>query len=749
MRASKPMIDHSRDLDALDPPVGPDGGRLRETTLRPSAEELDRIVDALPRLLDPDHADMLTGSGISPEVIVSRGYRTIKNKSVLESLGFQFWQARVPALLVPLRSREGKVVSVQIRPDRPRVDKSGKVIKYDTPMGSGHRVDFPPGLPLPESGEEIWITEGVKKADALSSQGIFCLALPGVDTWSGTEAIQDLKGIDWRGRTVVVAFDSDAATNPRVAKALEAMARFLRDRNASVRYLHLPTGINGKKQGIDDYLGSGRTLVDVRALIINPPDPALPDPVSQAWTGHLDRTPTGRLVPNSRTLGFIVRNSPEFGSLRYNEFSGLICRGHEITPVVESDLFRWCEWIEQTYGRGCTVPLARLREAVGAVGMERPFHPVRDWLGSLSWDGSPRIDQLFSSYYGAAATAFVRAVSRNFLIGGVARIFSPGAKVDTMPILEGEQGVLKSTSIQVLFGEDWAAELKADPNHKDFESSLLGIWALEFAELESLDRAGVSRIKLQMSTRVDWIRLPYRHDNQRFPRQVVFVGSTNDSHYLRDATGARRFWPIRVGQIDIDALRRDRDQLWAEAVHWYQAGESWWKVPADEAQEEQEARYRADSWEEIIRPWLASSPEVTTTEVLTDCLGIETKWHDSSAQIRVGVALKRCGWKRVKVRKGQDFAWVYRPPDDVPKSNMGTLGNILGTSSTDAIVPECSRGNEAPPSPTLTNNSKKHLGNLGTLGNKAIPEPCSQGVPKTEKQQNGLDSGTDDWQEVD
>ena len=740
------MIDHVRDLDALDPPVGPDGGKVRELIPRPNPEELNRIVEGLPRELDADHAAMLESSGISPDVITARAFRTISDKSVLESLGFQPWQARVPALLVPLRDRNEHVAAIQIRPDRPRLDKSGKAVRYDSPMGTAHRVDFPSGLPLPGPGGEIWITEGVKKADALASRRIFCLALTGVDTWSGTEAIKDLKAVEWTGRTVVIAFDSDLATNPRVAKAREALAGFCRDRGATVRYLDLPGGINGKKQGIDDYLAAGHTMEDVRRLVVAPLTTMTPDPGAIEWMRHLDRTPTGRLIPNSRSLGLIVRNDPGTKSLKYNEFSGQIQIGE--TMIDEPVLFRLAEQIETIYGQGCTVPQASLRKAVEAVAHEHPFHPIRDWLDGLSWDGISRIETLFAVYFGARKSPFSLAVGRNFLVGAVARIFSPGVKHDTMPVLEGEQGNLKSSSIQVLFGEDWAAELKASPDHKDFEASLLGIWVLEFAELETLVRADIGRIKMQLSVQSDWVRLPYRPANQRFPRQCVFIGTTNDDLYLKDPTGGRRFWPIRCGRIDIDSLRRDREQIWAEAVKEFKEGGTWWKVPIDEAREEQEKRYRADSWEEIIRPWLSSRSEITMTEILGECLELERSRHDLSAQIRVGNALKRCGWERVKVRRGKNLEWVYRPPEPVPESKLGTLGNSMGTSNNDATVPMRSQEDEPSPSFTLPYNSIKPLGNSGTLRNNPVLEPCSQHVPKTEKQENEPNSGTDDWREV-
>lgn len=459
-------------------------------------------------------------------------------------------------------------------------------------------------------------------------------------------------------------------------------------------------------------------------------------PGGEAWWTSLDRTPAGKLVANARSLGLILRNDPKFSSLRFNEFSVAAC--HNDTVLDEALVFRWREYVETQYGRGCIVPENGFLSAVEAIATEHKFHPVRDWLGSLEWDGSPRIDRLVTTYFGGKDTEYTRAVSRNFLIGATARIMQPGVKLDTMPVFEGPQGILKSSSVAALFGDEWTAEMKADLHNKDFEGSLVaGVWSFEFAELESLGRAGIHRIKMQLSTRTDWVRLSYRRDNHRYPRQCVFWGTSNDTEYLRDATGARRFWPIKCGRIDIEAIRHDRDQLWAEAVHRYKAGESWWKVPAAEAEAEQEARYQMDSWEELIRPWLAGKDEITMTEVLGDCLEIEIGRRDRAAETRVGNALKRCGWQKVRVRRGKELVWIYRPPDPVPTSEVGTGVNMVGTSSTDAIVPTVPTHKDVPspqvqPGPFANNNNKMSR-NSRNGRNKPILEPCSYVVPTSPK----------------
>ena len=290
--------------------------------------------------------------------------------------------------------------------------------------------------------------------------------------------------------------------------------------------------------------------------------------------------------------------------------------------------------------------------------------------------------------------------------------------------------------------------MKAPPESKDFDAALQGKWILEFAELESLDRASVTRIKFQLSVQSDWVRLAYRKDNQDFPRQCVFIGTTNDSEYLRDPTGARRFWPIKVRVIDLEGITRDRDQLWAEAVHMYRAGATWWEVPEDIAREEQEARYQADSWEEIIENWLQGKSEVTTTQVLEECLYIERGRHDRLAQMRVGNIFRRLGWERIRVRRGEGRLWVYRPPDPVPTSEVGTGRAKVGTSNDDATGPTVPTQNGENTFPTLNNKSVEQGRDSRAGRDNSAPEACSYlALPSGESDKVGTDDNV--WEEID
>src|SRR4029077_167441 len=196
-------------------------------------------------------------------------------------------------------------------------------------------------------------------------------------------------------------------------------------------------------------------------------------------------------------------------------------------------------------------------------------------LQGLHWDGVERVDTWLAAYLGAEGTEYARAVGSRWLISAVARIFRPGAKADCCLILEGAQGIRKSTALRTVAGEYFTDEL-ADLGSKDAAMQTRGVWIIELSELDNLSHAEVARIKAFMSPHTDLFRPPYGMRLVESPRQCVFAGTVNHGSYLRDETGGRRFWPVVCGKIDIAELQRDRDQLWAEAKAKYRSGASWW-----------------------------------------------------------------------------------------------------------------------------------------------------------------------------
>ena len=231
-----------------------------------------RLNDTLRERLDyPHHRRMLLEeSGISPAVVADRGYYTVKTKAELAHLGFSRHQQREPALVVPMYSPAGELVTHQIRPDAPRLDAKSKPIKYETPAGSAVSLDVHPSQSerVRDASVPLWITEGVKKADSLVSRGQCAVALQGVWCWQKDGVpLHEWEDARLWGRPVCVIFDSDVMTNPKVQAALEGLVGFLRGRGARARVAYLPEAPNGSKQGVDDFLVSGKAVGDLKPFV--------------------------------------------------------------------------------------------------------------------------------------------------------------------------------------------------------------------------------------------------------------------------------------------------------------------------------------------------------------------------------------------------------------------------------------------------------------------------------------------------
>ena len=245
-----------------------------------------------------------------------------------------------------------------------------------------------------------------------------------------------------------------------------------------------------------------------------------------------------------------------------------------------------------------------------------------------------------------------------FMIAMVARVVEPGCKADYMMVLEGQQGARKSTACAILGGEWFSDNLPDVTAGKDVAQHLPGKWLIEIAEMSAMSRAEDAALKAFISRPVERYRPSYGRNEVIQHRQCVFIGTTNKAAYLRDETGGRRFWPVKVGVIDTEALKRDRDQLFAEAVHLYHAGGQWWPDSAFEAEHikpQQEARFEADVWEEPISEFLRINGErnVTLGEVARGALQIENQKIGTADQRRIAAILERIGWVRQTNDKGE------------------------------------------------------------------------------------------------
>jgi hypothetical protein len=253
-------------------------------------------------------------------------------------------------------------------------------------------------------------------------------------------------------------------------------------------------------------------------------------------------------------------------------------------------------------------------DAINKHAREHAFHPVRDYLDTLRWDGKGRLKTFLHDYFGAPQTKYTEQVGTMFLIGMVARIYKPGCKLDHMLILEGPQGTLKSSACGVLAGAYFSDQLP-DITSKEAFLHMRGKWLIEVAELRAYSRAAVDHFKEFLTRRSEQYRPPYARKEVNEPRTCCFIGTTNKSLYLRDETGNRRFWPVPTGDINLDRLRADRDQLFAEAVNLFRAGMPWWPDGRQQAciADEQEARFEPDAWEVPIKRFLDVLHEKKTT----------------------------------------------------------------------------------------------------------------------------------------
>jgi predicted P-loop ATPase len=334
-------------------------------------------------------------------------------------------------------------------------------------------------------------------------------------------------------------------------------------------------------------------------------------------------------------------------------------------PVIDEDVTQLQEWLQLNglpkIGRDV------VHQAVDLRARETPFHRLREWLDALKWDGTARLDQWLSTYLGAPRSDYHAAIGRMFLIAMAARIFEPGCKADYVLILQGPQGELKSEVCRIVGGE-WFSDSLLDIRSKDASQHLRGRWLIELPELSALSRGDIEAWKAFITRTTERYRSPYGRKEATEPRQCVFAGTTNKEEYLRDETGNRRFWPALIGAINLRALKRDRDQLFAEAVDRYRAGEQWWPDKEFERKvivPEQEARLESDAWEPLIEEHLNGLKHGRNRVRICDVAKYALRFENPSKigmaeQRRIASVMLALGWRRApRVGKGR----FWEPPD--------------------------------------------------------------------------------------
>ncbi len=303
-------------------------------------------------------------------------------------------------------------------------------------------------------------------------------------------------------------------------------------------------------------------------------------------------------------------------------------------------------------------------QAVEKRAEERGVHPVKDYLVNLRWDGELRLKGWLNAYMGVEHGEYASRIGPMFLTAMVARIFEPGCQADYMLVLEGGQGIGKSTACAILAG-DWFSNNLPDIAKSDMirvSMHLRGKWLIEIAELSSFSNVEITKLKEFITTSEERYTPKYARSEAYEPRQCLFIGTTNKSVYLRDETGGRRFWPVKCGTIDLEALKRDRDQLFAEAVRFYQAGVP--RFPDKKFEDEfikpqQEARFESDAWETAISHYLIGQQKVMLIDVAQQALDFPKSKLSTTDQRRIAAILERMGWERAQ-RESGGIPWIRR-----------------------------------------------------------------------------------------
>ena len=391
---------------------------------------------------------------------------------------------------------------------------------------------------------------------------------------------------------------------------------------------------------------------------------ALPQSASGLWE-HLHLETNGNGIPHTNLANVtqaITAHPDTAGHIWFDEFYGGYFTDWEGARREWSDADdrRLTIWVQSALALH-KVGDDLAHKAIQAVGDAHTRNEPKDWMKGLIWDGTERICSSLCTYFGVKDAAYSRAIAKNFWLSMVARVFEPGCKVDNMIVLEAAQGARKSSALNIIGGQ-WYCEAHESVMFRDFFIALRGKLVVEIGELDSFSRAENTKVKQVITCRSDRYRDLYSRTAADHPRQNIFVGTTNDDNYLRDITGGRRFWPARCTDIHVDDLQRDREQLFAEAVKLYRDEVSWWQVPKDEAEKQQEFRRDSDEWEDFLNEWLSGRDE-TTVKTVAEAIGIDLDELDKRTQMRLANCLKIIGFERrtMRINGKLQKTWIRKP----------------------------------------------------------------------------------------
>lgn len=415
------------------------------------------------------------------------------------------------------------------------------------------------------------------------------------------------------------------------------------------------------------------------------------------WSDTLQRTEKGAVKNTSHNIYSILKNDFDGQPLfAYDQFkqSCIYMKaphwgtdadiGRELQDRDDTNirLFLSKEWKVETSEN-------TIASIVTTLAFENAFHPVRRYLQGLKWDGKSRLDTWLVDYMGATDDSkYLTQVGRKTLVGAVARVMKPAIKWDYMLILEGAQGLGKSRTVKALASEDWFVDNLGDIENKDVVQSMRGRWIIEIGELATMDRASSNALKNFISREFDVNRQAYGRRSQQYDRQCIFIGTTNENEYLKDATGARRFWPVNCTKSEVQKITEDRDQLWAEAYYLFANGEALYiddKEVIDISKQVQGSKFVVDQIQDKIKAALKGKggvpikdPEKFTFDELWSALdfgaGNIGRIPDLFIQKRIKHALTFLGYTQRRLRGPESERYQYFISANLTKMyNTGVL----------------------------------------------------------------------------
>jgi predicted P-loop ATPase len=541
------------------------------------------------------------------------------------------------------------------KPDRPRSNHQGKVVKYEhpprvptevftlnVPLSIWERIAARYHLDFNQNGNfwhwviehyqiPILITEGAKKAGALLTAGYVAIALPGINNACSSETstlIPHLELFCQKWREIVFAFDCDRKwkTVQAVSKAILTTGKLFQEKGCEV-FVTQWRHTDGK--GVDDLIKNQG--VDTWHLVYE----------RRQSLAEFEKTKKEKSTKMDvdDLLKFLT---VEFeGRLAFDELKCQVTLDGRVLAL--TDELR-C-WLCEKYKIKTTKEA--LNDALTYQARKFSFHPVRKYLETVARTVKPiNINDLSARYFGTEDVLYDIFLKR-WLIGAVARIMEPGCKLDTALILQGDQGVKKSTFFGTL-GGTWFDDSLSDLGNKDSLLILHKCWIQELGEFEKISsKRAAGEIKAFLARRSDCFRKPYGREAQDHARMFVLCGSVNKLGFLLDETGNRRFWIIPLGdgidKIEINLLAQERDAIWAGAVQAYRRGEQWWLTDQEQylSSQNNERFELMDEWQPEVETYIQTHETVSVKEILERQFEILPAQQDKASQMRVATILNR------------------------------------------------------------------------------------------------------------